>query len=199
MWLVSILYFSYLFDKPGAGELLYQLLDHNPKSRTWALSEGCKHYHFNEQSAAKTHPLLMHLVDKFANDPADPMEVRFFNIEHIKLEEIHDFLEAYINSVSFTFSGNLLKYLTQQCSSNPQMSIGLFNQAIQKRSSKNDNRGHVREKDGYTKFIVGAFTALNGKDKAGKILRKQLLGSFDEILKDYRYRTDTDKVLEELL
>ncbi|TCD00271.1 AAA family ATPase [Pedobacter frigidisoli] len=198
-WLVSILYFSHLFDKPGADELLYQLLDHNPKSRTWALSEGCKHYHFNEQSAAKTHPLLIYLVEKFANDPADPMEIRFFNIEHIKLGEIHDFLEAFINSVSFTFSGNLLKYLTQQCSSNPQMSIGLFNKAIQKRSSKNDNRGHVREKDGYTKFIVGAFTALNGKDNASRILRKQLLESFDEILRDYRYRTDTDKVLEELL
>lgn len=197
--LVTILYFSYLFDKPGAEELLYKLLDHNSKSRIWALSEGCRHYHFNQQSAEKTHTLLMYLVDNFANDPADPMEIRFFHIEHIKLAEIHDFLDAYINSVSFTFSGNLLKYLTRQCSSNPQMSIALFNRAIQKKSSKNDKRGHVREKDDYTKFIVGAFTTLNGKDKASKILRKQLLESFDEILKDYRYRTDTDKVLEELL
>lgn len=198
-WLVSILYFSYLFGKPGADELLYKLLDHNPKSRTWALSEGCKHYYFNEQSAEKTHPLLMYLVGKFANDQADSMEIRFFHIEHIKLKDIHDFLEAYIDSPSFTFSGNLLKYLTQQCSSNPQMSIRLFNLAIQKRASKIDNRGHLREKDGYTKFIVGAFTALTGKDKASQTLRKQLLESFDEILKDYRYRSDTDRVLEELL
>jgi len=198
-WLVSILYFSYLFNKPGAEELLFKLLDHNPKSRSWTLSEACKHYYHNKESAAKTQPLLMHLLTKFANDPKEKMEIRFFHIDHIKLVDIYNFIEVYIDSLSFSFSGNLLKYLTQQCSSFPIESIELFNHALSKMKSNGKNIGHMLQNEDYTKFIVGAFNAINGKDETSKNYRRDLLASFDIILKDYRFKSDTEKVLEELL
>ncbi|PWG78054.1 ATP-binding protein [Pararcticibacter amylolyticus] len=197
--LVSILYFSYLFDKPGAEELLYKLFDNNPKSRVRALSESCKYYYFNEESAEKTRPLLMYLVNKFANDPEDHMQIRLFHIDHIKLKDIYDFLEAYIDSASFTFSGNLLKYLTQQCHSDAQLSVQLFKRAISRTVAEKIKREHMREKDGYTKFIVGALTAIKGKDETSRRYRQELLFSFDTILKDYQYKSDTERVLEELL
>lgn len=198
-FLVSILYFSYLFGKPGAEELLYKLFDHNSKSRVWALSEGCKYYYFNEESAEKTHPLFMYLVNKFANDPEDHMQIRFFHIDHIKLSDIYDFLEAYFDSASFAFSGNLLKYLTQQCHSDVKLSFQLFKRAISRITSEKIKMEHMREKDGYTKFIVGALAAIKGKDETSRRYRQELLFSFDSILKDYQYKSDTERVLEELL
>ncbi|MEJ5960757.1 ATP-binding protein [Pedobacter immunditicola] len=198
-WLFSILYFFYLFNKPGAEELLYRLLDQNVKSRSWALSEACKHFYFNEESAAKTRPLLMHLINKFANDANDPLQIKFLNIDHIKLSDIFDFIEAYINSKSFSFSSSLLSYLTQQCNSSPLECIKLFNCAILRVNLDGENMGHMRQDEDFTRFIVGAYTAIKGTDDISKHYRKTLLQSFNTILKDYRFRAKAEKILEELL
>lgn len=198
-WLFSILYFSYLFNKPGAEELLYRLLDHNIKSRSWALSESCKHLYHNEESVAKTNLLLMYLVTKFANDTADPLEIRFLHIDHIKLSDIHDFLTAYIESDSFSFTSSLLSYLTQQCSSSPVECIQFFNRAISRVNAEGKKMGHMRQDEDSTKFIVGAYSAIKGTDETSKNYRKTLLHSFDTILKDFRFRAKAEKILEELL
>lgn len=198
-WLFSILYFSYLFNKPGAEELLYRLLDHNIKSRSRALSESCKNFYFNEAAATKTRPLLMHLINKFANDAKNPLEIGFLHIDHIKLSDIYDFLEAYIDSESFNFSASLVSYLTQQCSSSPVECIQLFNRAISRVDFDSRNMGNMRQDEDFTKFIVGAFTAIKGNDDTSKHYRKTLLQSFDTILKDYRFRAKAEKILEELL
>ncbi len=197
--LVSILYFSFIYDKPGSLELLFKMFENNPKSRRVAWNDGCKYFYFNQDSAEKTHLVLKHLVNNFANDKNEVLELSFYHIDHIKLPDICDVLELYINSDSFSFSNNFLNYLTQQCSHDVLLSVKIFNHAMSKRISTQTKREYLSDKHAYTKFVVGAYTALNGRDKIKVKYRRELLESFDVILKDYRYKSDTERILEDLL
>ncbi|KFF16522.1 AAA family ATPase [Flavobacterium hydatis] len=197
--LFLILYSSYLYEEDTAEKLLKDLILRNLHTRSWALHVIFKNYYHNEQSHLKGNTILDYLMDAENINPSKGLVFHYLNLDHIELIDIEKFLTLFISSSHFYLSGQLLTYLTQQCSKYVNISINIFNQAI-----LHDNKGKNREpefgRDQDTiKFIVGAFNALKSNDVQSVLHRKNLLKSFDSILKDYRYQRITEKILEELV
>lgn len=198
-WLFSILYLSYLLQKEGAEELLFKLIEVNPSSGSSSFNLVFEHFYFNDASSDKSNKVLLQILECVKAESDEKLHIFYSEFETLKLDDISEFLNKYIKSPKFQFSGSLVRYLTQQCISNPVLCIKLFNMAVE---SDNNNlhrdRGYQRDHE-TTRFIIGAFNSLKDSGKASRKLRKQLLQSFDKLLRDYRSRKTSEKVLEELL
>ncbi|SHH92423.1 ATPase family associated with various cellular activities (AAA) [Flavobacterium sp. CF108] len=195
-WLFSILYFSYLFNRPEAELLLHSFLRINGHSRAYAVRQISKHYYHDENSKQKSQLLLMYLLDVFQAE--DKISFNYSQMDHIKLNDIFEFLQAFIEKDNFELSDGMVSYLTLQCNGYPFQSVELFNKALQKQTNKIRIQTFLRRTDGLTKFVAVAFNAIKDNDSRSKQTRKLLLESFSLMLKDYRYRNISEKILEEL-
>ncbi|URC14809.1 ATP-binding protein [Flavobacterium sp. B183] len=198
-WLFSILHLSYLLQKEGAEELLFNLIAVNSSAGSSSFNLIFEHFYFNEESPDRSNKVLMYILEADKADPDEKLQIFYSEFETLKLDDISEFLAHYIKSPKFQFSGSLVRYLTWQCSHNPVLCINLFNMAVE---SDNHNlhrdRGYQRDHE-TTRFIIGAFNSLKESGKESKKLRKQLLQSFDKLLRDYNSRKTSEKVLEELI
>ncbi|QIL42373.1 hypothetical protein G7074_25800 [Pedobacter sp. HDW13] len=198
-FLVSILYFSHLYDRVGAGELLLTTLEKNQYAGNWLLNLIIKHVYHDDGSKRKSLSLLEAFFS--IGQPMSPLvsDLSFVHAEHLKVEDVSDFLMAYISSAEFRLGTYLIKYLTAQCGREPFICVELFHKAMAKRTDVDPDRGVFREDDDTTKFIVGAFNSIRGNDRKSKETRKILLQSFDMALMDYKRRGKTEEILEELV
>lgn len=198
-WLFSILYFSYLFEKNDAERLVFLFVKINHFSRLWSIKEIFEHYYHNEHTPSKANTLLYHLLEVEKTNPSEKFKVAYLNLDHLKLDDIAPLLEIFIKLPNFHLSEWLLKYLTAQCNKYPLTAIKIFNLALQNDSLEEKGRyGFQNDKEIIT-FIVGAFNALKGNDTESKFQRRTLLESFDSVLKDFRYRYASEKILDELI
>jgi len=122
-------------------------------------------------------------------------------LDKIAFIDIHPFLIKYVDSPAFKINDNFLNYLTSQCYNYPAECINIFERAINWEPPETDEDGlFFRGEDSITKFIIGAYTILRPSQVAThKIYQKKLMLAFDKILKDPRFRTDTEKVLERII
>lgn len=192
--LLTILYASFIYDKPNAGELLFKLIDNSEHARTWALREASRYFYHNEDTPGKSTSVLMHVVRG-----SKKFQPGMLKLSQLKLSDVKEFISAYIQSPHFIVSAEIIIYLTDQCRTAPFDCIELFNLIMSKKA--NTFKFNLYSADGnlIIKFIVGAFSSLKDNDSRSKEQRKNLLQSFDRSLKDYRYRNNTEKVLENLL
>lgn len=196
-WLFSILYFSYLYEKPGAESLLHSLLENNKHSRQWALREIFEHFYHSDSSPKLSGLLLLKLAGIEKNDPSEHFDLTYQSFDHLKLIDIESFLIRYIELPAFALSDRLLKYLISQCKTYALLSVSIFNLAFGR--STEDHEDSFSRNDEITRFIVGAYTALKANDDISKKTRATLLASFDALLKTYNRRSKSEQILDELL
>lgn len=197
--LFSILYFSYLLNKEGAEELLFNLISTNHFVRSQAFNLIFEHFYFSDDSPAKANKVLMHILLSEKADPSENLRIYYLEFDSLKLEDIAEFLKEFIKSPQFQFSAALVKYLTVQCNNYAALSIKIFNLAIEYDKDINHrDKGYQRDNE-TTRFIVGAFNALKGSDEKSKKQRKNLLLSYDKLLKNFSSRRISEKILEELI
>lgn len=195
-WLFSILFFSYLYDRQDAEALLHNLLNVNKHSRAYGIKEIAKHYYHDYNSLQKSQTLLMYLADKIQH--GDIININYSGMDGIRLNDIFEFLKAFIEKDSFELSDGLVSYLTLQCNSYPFQSVHLFNRALEKETNGSQTPKSLRRTDDLTKFITVAFTAIKANDPKSKATRLMLLESFNLMLKDHRYRNVSEKIMEEI-
>ncbi|MGY3054160.1 hypothetical protein ACVWYG_002363 [Pedobacter sp. UYEF25] len=198
-FLVSILYFSHLYDRVGAKELLLTTIGNNTYAGDWLINLIVKHIYHDDDSKTKSVGLLE--VFFATNHPSAPAvsDLNFVHADHLRIEDVSGFLRHYIGSTTFKLGTYLIKYLTAQCSREPFMSVELFHMAMKRRTDSDWEKGVFREDDDITKFIVGAFNSIRGNDKKSKEMRRILLQSFDMALMDYKRRGKIEEILEELV
>jgi hypothetical protein len=79
------------------------------------------------------------------------------------------------------------------------LAIQLFELALQSNKFEKAGRYGLYSNDSGTKFIISAFNALIKNDEASKLQREKLMKAFDLVLMDYRFRTDTDRLIDDLI
>jgi hypothetical protein len=187
-----------LLDTPEAEPLLLKLLKNSPMSRDWGIREIMKHFNYNNSAAEKSKFLLSAIINFARKDLESILNFDHLPLEDINITDIRTFLENIITMPNYKITGDFIEYLKNQCSINPIESIEVFNFVItNNRLNVEDYR--VYHNDELTRFIVGAFNALKENDSESKSHRKKLLHSFDNILSDYKYRSRSEKILDELL
>jgi hypothetical protein len=196
--LFSILYFSYLRDTPNAEPLLLELLKNSPMSRDSGLRDIIRYFNFNKTAPEKSKFLLTEIINFAKKDLENKLDFNHLHLEGINLTDIRSFLEAIITMPNYKITGDFIEYLKNQCSINTIEAIEVFNFVITN-NKLNVEDYRVYHNDELTRFIVGAFNALKENDSESKFHRKQLLHSFDNILSDYKYRSRSEKILDELL
>ena len=202
--LVNLIYSALVYHSPGAEPLMYKLIDNHSKSHQNLLRVITKHFYLHEDTPAISIPLLIHILELPENKKSEKFQLYFDNIDHVNLLDIHNFLESYIQSSHFNLTDQFISYITQQCGQYPLQSISLFNLAMSEVSKEEDyieDNGYLRTSkfDNISKFIIGAYNSIKGSDAESKQQRKQLLEAFDSILKDFRYRQNNEKILEDLV
>lgn len=198
-WLFTLLYGSYLFNKKGAEELLQKLITNNRYACSSAVNEIMQNYYIVECSKDKNDQLLNFVIEKATEEDFADLSWHFGSSLHLKLVDIKPFLNRYIASPFFKMNDSFIEYLTFQCNQFPSDAIELFNLALSSNKFKKSERTGIHVSDSGTKFIVSAFNSLIKNDKESETLKKKLMIAFDNVLKDHRFKTDTDRVLEELV
>ena len=128
-------------------------------------------------------------------------EAEFRSMDKIAFLDVYPFLLKYVVSSVFNISDYFLEYLIRHCYNYPVECIGLFEMAIDNdHLESEDGENYFRENDSITKFIIGAYTVLRPSHiDSHRMYQKKLLNAFDKILKNPRFRTNTEKVLERII
>lgn len=197
--LFIVLFNAYLHGYDQSEEIVFQLIRENAKSARISVAQIMKYYYTIEGTIEKCNKLLHHVLEASTEEDHEEIRWSFNQVEHLKLSDIFLFLKAYIQSKYFKLSEYFLEYLTFQCKDHVELSIELFDLALDKNSLAGDEDERLSTNEQATKFIIGAFNALQNQSNKTKDLNRKLLLSFDKVLMDFRYRVKTEKLLEELL
>ncbi len=199
-YLFSILYGSYLHDQTGARDLLLKHLYSHKNISSRAIGDILKYYYEVPNSKQKNDQLLALIIKQINEDDEEDMTLNFINVEHVKIDDIHEFLVQYISSPKFKLSEYFIEYLIYQCGISVHIAIDIFNLALDKHTqAEATQQAYYRSDEAAIKFVVGAYDCLHGNDEDSKAKRKRLLLSFDQILKDYRLRRGADHILERII
>lgn len=201
-FLAQLLLFYMLINKPGAKQLLYKFVEVNANCHEILLRKIIKHFYFNADAPSKFVPVLMYLLELPDEQKAEKLRFNFYGIEHIDLMDINSFVKSYAKSSYFTLTDNFIDYLSLQSGRHPLECKQLFKLAMTKELKDADEDEYYFRMDimsNIAKFIVGVYNSLKGNDLESKTHRKELLQSFDDILKDYRYRRNAGKILDDLI
>ncbi|MCX2837843.1 AAA family ATPase [Salinimicrobium sp. MT39] len=197
--LFSILYRGTIHEKSGAEDLLYKLLKHSPDARNTSFNQIIKHYQEPFIPSELSNKVLLYALKNIQPNEFSQRRRFFFNkMEGIPLENIYPFLKEYVESPEFSPSDNFVSYLLHQCHHSPEKAISLFESLLKQTQKINTNNIMYGNHALVTRFIVGAFHALNTSSPAVKDLRKTLLVMLDMVLQDVRFWHKNLKLLEEL-
>lgn len=199
--LSSILFASWLNEYPNSKSLFKQFLSKHPEAWSTAIRDSLQNFYFKEEISDKSNEVLETVINFSDQEVIRQFEIEFLHLDHIKFADISSFLIKYVQSESFKMSDYFLDYLTYNCSQNVCMSIDLFRLAIKNKNKiDKEERYILRYEERATKFIVGAFNLLRPK-QIKKHLKYQtlLLKAFDKILKDNRFKTNAENVLEKVI
>lgn len=197
--LFVVLLSAYLHGYEQSEELILKLIRENGKSARIAVSEIIRYYYTIDGTIEKCNNLLHQVLEVSTEEDHEEMRWTFIQVEHLKLPDIFSFLKAYVQSRYFKLSEYFLEYLTFQCKNHLELSIELFEIALDKNSFVDEEDERSITNDNATKFIIGAFNSLQSQTSKNTSLNHKLLLSFDKVLMDFRYRGKTEKLLEELL
>lgn len=197
--LSTIIYGSYLHSDSGADVLVKQLIVTNKYACNGIINDIIQHYYLIEGSKEKNNELLEFVLSKATEEDFQTLGWNFSASSHISLDDISPFLTQYMKSCYFKITDQLVEYLSYQCGCYPMLAIELFKLAIQSNKFENSNRQGIYSNDSGTKFIITAFNSLIKNDNESIAEREQLMKAFDLVLMDYRFRTDTDRLIDELL
>lgn len=197
--LFIVLFSAYLHGYDQSEEIVFQLIRENAKSARIAVAQIMKYYYTIDGTTEKCNKLLHHVLEASKEDDHEEIRWSFLQMEHLKLTDISLFLKAYVQSRFFKMSEYFLEYLTFQCKDHVELAIEIFDLALDKNSLVDDEEDRLSTNEQATKFIIGAFNALQNRSNKDKNLNRKLLLSFDKVLMDFRYRVRTEKLLEELL
>ncbi|MBI3234172.1 MAG: hypothetical protein HYZ42_09055, partial [Bacteroidetes bacterium] len=198
-WVFLLLYFAYLLERDASGILVKTLLRNSKNACSIAVNEITKHYYEIDKTMEKSNELLHLVLDLADEEIIEEIHWNFSSAENLKIDDLYDFIERYIRTKFFRNNENLLNYLTQQCTNNPEKAILLFETAILNNQASKKNYDLLDRNMSTVKFIVGAFSSLKKNTDLDKKLRLTLLRSFDTVLKNFRYRRTSEKMLDELL
>jgi hypothetical protein len=196
--LFMTLYSAYLHNETEAEETLFKLLKYNSKILGSAYREIFRNYYVVDNSKTKNEKLLNYLLDVANESETDELNWSFVHLELIKLEDIYEVLKRFVLSKFFRISDYFLDYLIMQTVHNPYKSVELFGIAI-KNKQKKDDRFAIRTEEKALKFIVNSYNGLSQNSNEARLTRQSILLMFDKLLQDYRYRTNSEKILEELI
>jgi hypothetical protein len=191
------LYASYVHGQQEAEVLLDKMLDANKGIRSMALRQLLKHYYVVEGSKEKNDRLLKRLFDNAAEEEFAELNLSFSNAEHLKLEDIHWFLDPFVQSRFFKLSDYFIDFLTLQITHSPFKAVELFELAISNKYAKKDDF-HTRIDEKAITFVINAFNGLNSRTEEARQLRHKLLVLFGTLLQDYRHYKSSERILEEL-
>lgn len=197
--LFIVLFGAYLHGYDQSEEIVFQLIRENAKSARIAVAEIMKYYYTIDGTTKKCNKLLHHVLEASTEEDHEEIRWSFSQVEHLKLPDVFLFLKAYIQSRYFKMSEYFLEYLTFQCKDHVEAAIEVFDLALEKNSLLDEEDERLSTNEQATKFIIGAFNALQNQVNVNKNLNHKLLLSFDKVLMDFRYRVRTEKLLEELL
>ena len=120
-------------------------------------------------------------------------------MDHISLHDIFPFLQEYVKSSEFIPSDKFISYLLQESHAEPGLAIALFQLSIKQSNEVQNQEYFMYQRNSLvTKFIVGAFHALDQSNPRINKLRLQLLEILDDILQDMRYWQENSAVLKDL-
>lgn len=198
-WLFTILYGSYLHNEPGSDRLIRLLISNNKYACKSAINDIIQNYYLIEGTKQKNDELLDFVLSKATEEDLETWGWNFSASSHIKLSDISEFLKRYMQSSFFKITDQLIEYLSFQCNLFPINAIELFELAIQSNKFEKVGRQGTYSNDSGTKFIISAFNALIKNDQTSKTEREKLMKAFDLVLMDYRFRTDTDRLIDDLV
>ncbi|TWF39578.1 ATPase family protein associated with various cellular activities (AAA) [Chitinophaga polysaccharea] len=193
--LFPILYRAYLYDESDSEDLLDTFIDKFPDVLNRML------YHVTENYLLfpnKSHRILLILMNKAALVQKEEARISLFNIDHIPIDEIEDVIRQFIDMPNFTFSNDLLDYLTEQCARSPFKCVELFNLCIERSLGQGQDMNFFRGQENAVKFVVAAFNTIKLNDMQSRTARNRLLTSLDTTLKDFRFGENVEAVLEEI-
>ncbi len=197
--LTGILLREAIRKKEGPSSLIFELLSKNANARNATFYQIIKHYNEREDSKAYCNQLLLYALKNIKKGEHVKRHRYFFKMDHISLPDIYPFLKEYVNSTEFVPSDRFVSYLLQESHRDPKLAISLFQSSLEKKFDVRGSEYFLYERNNLvTKFIVGAFHALNEMTPETKELRKKLLELLDVILQDMRYWQKNTKMLQEL-
>ncbi|MCG2615261.1 ATP-binding protein [Terrimonas sp. NA20] len=195
--LSGIILVHYLKDSQGADMLLFTLMEHSPGACTAILRNLVKFYNNPKYSKEQMNTVLVRLAALGDLSPDSKFRIRFNDMGAIMLSDIETFLDAYVGGDNFMLTEDFVSYLRDSTVVAPKKCATIFLRAFAT-GRRAPRLGREILNDEVTRLIVACLRLINGNDPQSETLRRELMAAFDLLLRDFRYRVNTDRIFEEL-
>ena len=199
----NILFGAYYNNYANAKELLDAFITKFAKTRTRTIRNAIEFIHMNESSFPKSISLLEQFVTANDKDTAGAFHVGFLHMDHITFEEFYPFLKKYAHTDAICESEYFLTYLLSHCHSFPEECLHLFEFVVHHvnlASTEDIQQHHYNYEENAVNLIIGIYNSLRPEQHTMyKQDQEKLLTLFDATLRDSRFKSNTDKLLEKII
>jgi hypothetical protein len=199
----NILFGAYYHNYEHAKELLDAFIAKFSKVRTRTIRNAIEYIHMNETSFSRSISLLERFVTSNDKDIAEAFHIGFLHMDHISFEELYQFLKKHTHTNAICGSEYFLEYLLVHCHSFPEECLHLFEFVVHhfnRASAEDIQQHHYNYEENAVNLIIGIYNSLRPEQhKMYKQDQQKLLTLFDVTLRDSRFKSNTDKLLEKII
>ncbi len=199
----NISFGAYYNNYENAKDLLYSFMVKFPKIRPTIVGNALKYIHMNETSYSKSIALLEELVIIRDKEIESAFHTGFLHAEHITFEELYPFLKKYVNNDAITGGEYFLQFLLTHCHSYPEECLQLFEfvvHHVNQIPADEFNQHHYNYEEDSVNLIIGIYNSLRPeRNLKHQKDQEKLLTLFDTTLRDSRFKSNTDKLLEKII
>jgi hypothetical protein len=200
-WLSTILFGAWIHNYAGAEKLFKSFLAGHEEVKDHVMHDAIAYFYDNEEISGKSIEVIELLLKQPYNKDSKRIKMEFYQMDHIKFEDIFPLIKKYIKSPHFRIREHFLEFLTDHASKFPCECIYLFELAINMNVDETDEDGRLTgSEDLATKFIIGAYSSLRPTQfKKHKKYEMKVLKAFDKVLIDERFRNNAENILEKVI
>ncbi len=197
----NILFGAYYHDYENAKELLDKLLIKCPKIRSKMIRNAVQYTHLHDSSLIKSLALLEKYVLSEDKEIHGAFHIAFLHMDHIEFKEILPFLKKYTHTQAISGSEYFLEYLLSHCHTYPDECITLFEIVVNNsKSLEHTDIYHHEYEEHAVNLIIGIYNSLRPQQNPKhKKHQQKLLTLFDATLRDVKFKSNTDKLLDKII
>ena len=197
----NVLFGAYYQDYEAAKELLDILLIKFPKVQSRIVLNALQYIHMKPSSLRKSLDLMEQYVLSTDKELLSAFHTAFLHVDHIEFKELFPFILKYAHTTAIGGGEYFLAYLLVHCHAYPDECINVF-EIVSNNTTEIEHSAlyYHGSAEHALNLIIGIYNSLRPlQNPKHEKYQQKLLTLFDATLRDVRFKSNTDKLLDKIM